>query len=190
LLRRLLSAVYLYEYSHQAAWEITDFATVEHSLWTTGHWQMMAARDGSLTIYHFGCTIDGIQRSLPACPALNCQIDRQKLKNARKLFDAKFPGHIAIRNVVAHMGDFTKTMRAQASHAVRGQFMAGGFGSEEMEGITYLPGNMNQDRYTVTFDGKAFTYTLSRATVGDLCKVRELVYSAFAPASTIASPNT
>jgi hypothetical protein len=186
--RRLLSAVYLYEFSRQAVWEITDFATRELSLWTTSHWSMMAARDGSLTIYHFGSTIEGITRSLPACPALNCQIDRPKLKNARKLFEARFPGYIAIRKVVAHMGDFTKTMRAQASHAVRGPFMAGGFGSEEATGITYLPGNMNEDKYTVTSDGKAFTYTLSRATVGDLCETRELIYSALAPAATINRP--
>jgi hypothetical protein len=34
--RHLLIAVYLYEFSAQAAYEIKDFATLEQSLWTTG----------------------------------------------------------------------------------------------------------------------------------------------------------
>jgi hypothetical protein len=61
--RQLLLAVHLNEYSVQAAREITDFATLDHSLWTTGGWQMMAARDGAMSIYHFGCAIDGIKSS-------------------------------------------------------------------------------------------------------------------------------
>jgi hypothetical protein len=188
--RRLLSAVYLYEHSRQAEWEITDFPTREHASWTTHHWTMMAARDGALTIYHFGSTIDGIKRSLPSCPALNGQVDRQKLRNTSKLLNAKFPGYIAIRNVVSHYGDFSKTMAAQTSHAVKGPFMAGGFGSEEQAGVTYLAGNINEDRYTVTFDGKAFTYRLNRSAVVALSEVRELAYSAFSAAATIASPRS
>jgi len=74
---------------------------------------MMAARDGALTIYHFGSTIDGIRKSLRSCPALSGPIDRQKLTNAGKLFEAKFPGYIAIRHVVSHYGDFSKTMADQ-----------------------------------------------------------------------------
>src|SRR5256885_4764441 len=84
--RHLLLAVYLYEYSDYAARELTDFATLELALWTTGGWQSIAARDGAMTIYHFGCAIDGIKNSLPAAPTLNAKIDRQALKNASNIF--------------------------------------------------------------------------------------------------------
>lgn len=177
--RHLLIAVYLYEYSAQAAHEITDFATLEYSLWTTGGWQMMAGRDGAMTIYHFGCTIDGIKKSLPACPALNSQIDRRKLKNASKIFDATFHGYTAIRHVVAHVADFSQTIEKQTSHAVKGPFNKKWFSSEDPKGTTWLGGNMNDNTYTVTYEGNAFTYDLSRDNVAKLRSIKDQIYSAF-----------
>jgi hypothetical protein len=83
--RHFLQAVYLYEYCRHAASEITDFATLELSLWTTGGWQMMAGRDGAMTIYHFGSAIEGVQNSLNYCPALNVQVDRRQIRKAMRL---------------------------------------------------------------------------------------------------------
>jgi hypothetical protein len=185
--RRLLSAVYLYQYSTQAAREITDFATLELSLWTTGNWQMMAARDGALTIYHFGSTIDGIKSSLPSCAALNAHVDHQKIRAACKLFKARFPGDRAIRHVSAHVADFSKTIAEQASHAVKGPFKERFFSSEDPNGTTWLPGNMNNDTYAVTFEGRAFSYALNLETVAKLRSLKQDVYSAF-EAATISNP--
>jgi hypothetical protein len=177
--RQLLLAVYLYEYSAQAAHEIADFATLEHSLWTTGGWQMMAGRDGAMTIYHFGCAIEGIKNSLPACPALNALIDRRELKNAGNIFEAAFPGHVAIRHVVSHVADFSMTLKAQAAHAVKVPFKEKRFCSEDPKGITWLRGNMNDSMYAVTYEGKAFSYDLSRESVAKLRSVKVRIYSAF-----------
>jgi hypothetical protein len=62
--RNLVLASYLYEYSRTAAWELRDdFARMERASWTTGGWQMMAARDGAMTIYHFGRAVEGLRDS-------------------------------------------------------------------------------------------------------------------------------
>lgn len=177
--RHLLLAVYLYEYSSQAASEITDFARLEWSLWTTGGWQSMAARDGAMTIYHFGCAIDGIKKSLPMCPTLNAKIDRRKLKDASNIFSSSFPGYLALRHVVAHVADFSQTLEKKVSHAVKGRFKKGLFRSDDPNGVTWFGGNMNGSTYAVTYEGEAFTYDLSRETVAKLRSVKNRIYSAF-----------
>ena len=45
-----------------AAWEIKDFATLEHSLWTTGGVANDGGLDGAMTIYHFRSAVVGLQR--------------------------------------------------------------------------------------------------------------------------------
>ena len=53
---------------------------------TTGAWQVMAARDGALAIYHFGNTIEAIRKNLPKCPALGGLVDHSILRDASKSF--------------------------------------------------------------------------------------------------------
>jgi hypothetical protein len=182
--RDVLLAVYLYEYSDQAAREITDLATLEYSLWTTGGWQSMAARDGALTIYHFGRAIEGLKNSLRFCDALGALVDHRKIKNAGKLFEAAFPDSIAIRNAVAHIADFSQTLDKKTSHAVKGPFNKKWFASDDPEGITWLPGNMNGHTYAVSYHGKAFTYELSFENASKLRAVKNLIYSAFEAATS------
>lgn len=178
--RHLLLAVYLYEYSDHAAREITDFAKLEWALWTTDGWQSIAARDGAMTIYHFGCSIDGIKNSLPTTPTLNAKIDRQALKNASNIFRSSFPGYLALRHVVAHVADFSQTLEKKASHAVKGPFSKGLFRSDDPKGVTWLGGNMNGCTYAVTYEGEAFTYDLNRDSVAKLRSIKDRIYSAFA----------
>lgn len=177
--RHLLLAVYLYEYSTRAALEITDFTKLELALWTTGGWQSMAARDGAMTIYHFGCTIDGIKNSLPANPTLNRKVDRRKLKDASNIFRASFPGYLALRHVVAHVADLSKTLEKKVSHAVKGRFAKGLFRSDDPNGVTWLGGNMNGCTYAVTYEGEAFTYDLNKESVEKLRSIKNRIYSAF-----------
>lgn len=177
--RNLLIAVYLYEYSTQAAYEIPDFATLELSLWTTGGWQSMAGRDGAMTIYHFGCAIDGLKNSLQGCPTLNAKVNHRALKDAGKIFETSFPGYRAIRHVVSHVADFSQTLEKKTSHAVKGPFTKSRFSSADPEGITWLGGNMNDNIYAVTYAGNAFTYELNTASVAKLRSLKDRIYSAF-----------
>jgi hypothetical protein len=181
--RHFLLAVYLHEYSAQAAREITDFATLEHSLWTTGGWQMMAGRDGALTIFHFARALDGLQNGLKGCPALNADVAHQSIRNARKIFESAFPGYIAIRNVIAHVADFSKKLETKTAHAVKGPFKEKWFASADQQGLTWLGGNMNGNTYAVTYEGQAYTYDLSIQSAAKIRSIKERIYSAFEAAT-------
>jgi hypothetical protein len=181
--RRFLLAVYLYEYSVEAAREIADFATLELSLWTTGGWQSMAGRDGALSLYHFGSAIEGLKGSLRPCPALNAKVDNQQLRMAGKIFESAFPGYVAIRHAVAHVADFSQTLTEKMKHAIRGLFKVKGFLSEDPTSIAWLPGNMNGNTYAVSYKGEAFAYDLNRDNADRLRAVKDRVYSAFRAAT-------
>ena len=186
--RRLLLAVYLYEYSQTAGWELrNDFAKMEWALWTTGGWQSMAARDGALTIYHFGKATEGLQNSFRFCPTLDNQIEHKTIRQARKTFDAAFPDNIAIRNAVAHVADLSQTAEKKKSHSVKGPYKKKWFSSDDPEGVTWLPGNMNDHTYAVTFMGKPYTYDLNLESVAKLREVKLQIFSAF-EAATIRKP--
>ena len=200
--RHLLLAVYLYEYSQTAAFEIKDFARLEWALWTTGGWQSMAARDGALSIYHFGRAIEGLKNSLRFCPTLNAKVDHKKIRIAAKSFDATFPNNIAIRAAVAHVADFSKTPQDKFFHAVKGIFKLRWFSSDDPTGVTWLPGNMNGHTYAATVNGKAYAYDLTLENAEKLRAIKLQIYSAFdattrrpmerppspPPASSSASP--
>jgi hypothetical protein len=79
------------------------------------------------------------------------------------------------------------TPEKKAEHAVKGPFMVGGFGSTDPAGVTWLRGNMNENRYTITYEGKAFTYELSLATVNKIRAIKERIYLALV-AATIRKP--
>jgi hypothetical protein len=177
--RHFLQAVYLYEYSAEAASEITDFATLELSLWTTGGWQMMAGRDGAMTIYHFGSAIEGLQNSLNDCPALNAQVDHREIRNARGIFEGAFDGYIRMRHAISHVAVSSQTLDKKLSHAVKGLFKKKWFSSENPQGVTWLRGNMNNDTYAVTHEGEVFTYDLNRRSAAKLRSVKQRIYSAF-----------
>jgi uncharacterized ubiquitin-like protein YukD len=129
--RHLLLASYLYEFSQTALREIKYFAQQEWASWTTGGWQMMAARDGALTIYHFGCAIDGLKNSLRFCPALTVD---QTIRIAGKVFDVAFPDSKEIRNAIAHVADNSQTLQKKLSHAVKGVFRGKWFFSRTLWG--------------------------------------------------------
>jgi hypothetical protein len=187
--RRLLLAVYLFEYSKQAAYEISDFATLEHALWTTGGWQSIAARDGALSIYHFGHAIKGLQNSMHACPTLNQQVENKKIKAALKIFESAFPDNIEIRNAVAHVAESSKTLEAKTANSVKGPFRKKLFSSEDPEGVTWLPGNINGCTYAVTLRGKVYTYELNLESAAKLRTVKMQIFSAF-DAATALKPSS
>ena len=177
--RHFLLAVYLYEYSRDAAAEITDFVKLEWSLWTTGGWQMIAGRDGAMTIYHFASAIEGLQASLKDCPALTAQVEHREIRNARGIFDGAFPGYARMRHTIAHVADFSQTLTKKKSHSVKGQFKKSWFSSEDEKGLTWLRGNMNDDTYAVTYNGEVFTYDLNRQSAAKSRSIKQRVYSAF-----------
>jgi hypothetical protein len=140
--RNFRTAVLLFEASHQENSELAnavssgvlDFGTLDRATDTLSGWQSIAARDGAMTIYHFGCTVEAIKASLPRCPTLNAGVDHSNLRMARKLFESHFPGYKDIRHVVAHTAEFAATIDDKEIHSHKGRLkISNDSGSVSME---------------------------------------------------------
>lgn len=79
-------------------------------------WQLCAARDCVMSIYHFGRILEGIDESLGSCPTLISTIDGSAKREARKFFEQKFPAYITLRNAISHSAERSKTVRDGHRH--------------------------------------------------------------------------
>ena len=79
-------------------------------------WQLCAARDCAMSIYHFGRIIEGIDESLAYCPTLRDKIDGRAKRDARKRFESQFPSYISLRNALAHSAERAKTAKDLKRH--------------------------------------------------------------------------
>ena len=68
-------------------------------------WPMLAARDGAMSVYHFGVAMEGIKKSLPSYPTIDAGVDKKQIRIATNLFRKYFPRPEAIRHVVAHSAE-------------------------------------------------------------------------------------
>ena len=184
--RQFLLAVHLYQYSHQAAMEILseDFAKGDMTIWTTGGWQSIAARDGALSIYHFGRALEGLRANFRSCPALENLVDHPKIRQAYKDFLSAFPHFIEIRHAVAHLADSQQTMEKKLFNSAKGIFNLKWFSSNNPDAVTWMAGNMNNEKFAVTLEGKAYAYALSVANAQKIRTLRFQIFSAFDAAVT------
>ncbi|MCK1676637.1 hypothetical protein [Bradyrhizobium sp. 150] len=84
-------------------------------------WQLSAARDCVMSIYHFGRTIEGIDASLGRCPNLTSNIDTKAKRAAAKLFKRTFRFFIKIRHALAHAAERSHTRDTFRRHSQRGR---------------------------------------------------------------------
>jgi hypothetical protein len=189
--RNFRTAVLLFEASHQENSELAnavssgvlDFGTLDRATDTLSGWQSIAARDGAMTIYHFGCTVEAIKASLPRCPTLNAGVDHSNLRMARKLFESHFPGYKDIRHVVAHTAEFAATIDDKEIHSHKGRLkISSDSGSVSMEvsdqsASTQFLGNLCDNTYFITFEGRIHKYEISHATAEKLVSVKKRVFS-------------
>jgi hypothetical protein len=146
-----------------------------------GGWQEVAARDGVMTIYNFGGTVDAIKNSLPVCPSL--KVDYAKVRLAHNLFfKGAFRNHEDIRHVLAHSAKFHSSLTQRKQHAHTGPFMfkIGNVGMEKKHpsAVTQMTGSLIGNAYMVTFAGKPYGYQITTATAAKLDSIRKLLYSA------------
>lgn len=83
---------------------------------TYHQWQLCAARDCVMSIYHFGRIIEGIDESIGVCVSLRDLIDNDAKRAARKRFERKFPFYISLRHAIAHSAERSKTASATKRH--------------------------------------------------------------------------
>jgi hypothetical protein len=192
--RRFSLALMLFDFSHDENSRLgadvsmgrADFGTLDAKTNTLSGWQMMAAREGAMTIYHFGQTVEAIGSNLKACPTLCGLADHSTLRVAKKLFNATFPDYDAIRHVVAHMADFSATQKMKASHSIvgpwKGNFGAVSIETKDQNAVTRFTDNLYDRTYCITFEGKVYGYEITLGTLETITKIRRHFYSAFDPA--------
>jgi hypothetical protein len=87
-----------YYHEFRAAVELYDHSNIEGARasltdaesWAQD-WMSLAARDGAMTIYHFGEALKALGTCFKDCPTLRKHIDHDALRSARKLMEKYFP---------------------------------------------------------------------------------------------------
>lgn len=141
-------------------------------------WQMVAARDGAMTIYHFATALAGIRETVSASPTLYGLVDMLKLKAANQLLHKRFPNFGDVRNAVAHVADKMKTPSKYDEHSFSGSMNNAAIKADNISGLTIS--NMLMDRkYANTWNGKLLEYEISGETVASLNEIKSEVWSIF-----------
>lgn len=160
-----------------------SFAHLDAATNTLSGWQMIAAREGAMAIYHFGHALIAIAAGLNTCPTLMTFVDHAAFRLARKRFEAAYPKYDAIRHVVSHVAEFSKTITERQKHSIKGVFKAlfGRVGIEMTDPAAshQFSDNLYDRTYCVTYEGKVHSYEISEKTLNSLIDVRKQVYSAF-----------
>lgn len=148
------------------------------------YWPYIAARDGAMTIYHFGMAIQLISRNFATCPTLLSLVDRKYLRMARRRMNEVFPRFEIIRHAVAHSTEIMNQQSIHGTHSISGPY-------EIAPGINVGPdislmlgGTLKNQEFLWTVDGKLQSYEISKATLDGMTDVRIDIYAAFSPAES------
>ena len=162
--RNFRLAVYLYDYCRAAFQETPPFRNDQPNIWEIFFgWQLMAARDGALTIYHFGRTLEAISEGIGSVQELCKRTDTKAISNIIRIFKGAFPNWIKSRHSVAHQGD-SASVEKRTQHSV---------------GETFLPGNLVNNVFSVTNDEAIYSYELSIKNADKLASYKRRVLAAF-----------
>jgi hypothetical protein len=85
-----------------------------------GKWQFVAARDGAMSIFHFGEALAGARTTLQQCPSIEREVDKTRTRNAGRYLEKYFPTRLAMRNSVGHAAQISHTQEAWAKHSFSG----------------------------------------------------------------------
>jgi hypothetical protein len=191
--RRFSLAVTLFDLCHdensnmarQVETGSLSFTMLDSKTNTLSGWMTMAAREGAMSIYHFGQAATAIV-NMKECPALRAKVDHESIRLARKLFDATFPDNIDMRNAIAHVAEASGTTKERLINSIKGPVKYV-FGRATVEltdsgGFYRFEDNLYDRTYCVTYDGRMLRYEVSAANAAKLSKIRQQIYSAFSGA--------
>jgi hypothetical protein len=122
-------------------------------------WQRIAARDGAMTVFHFGKTLEGINASRRDLPTAFKMVNRNKQGAAIKLLRDQFPHWERLRHAVAHAGELWKDLPSFQETA--GDRKTATFRN-------FLSGR----KLTFSFQGKAVSYELNQASLDSLVSAK------------------
>lgn len=135
----------------------------------------IAAKEGALNIYHFGCALRAINTVLSTHNLFGGKIDLDLSRRAGAQFRTDFRNNKNVRHAIAHAGEILESPEKVAKHPV--------FGA----GFSGLVTSIVQNKtYSIAFEGKMFTINLDMATVSKLEAVMLMTQAAF---SNTSAPN-
>jgi len=138
-------------------------------------WQLVAARDGAMSIFQFGESMKFIKAGVHMAPSLSVMIDSEAWKSANRRFKKDFPRFEAMRHAVAHSAEMIKT-RAHLKKNSAGQM--------------FIQSSLSGRQFQATYDGKLLSYEMSQETLNKLTLVLSEFYRAFRRADGFVRPKT
>ncbi len=128
-------------------------------------WQFIAGRDGAMTIFHFGKTIESIKESgFFGCPTLKAKIDHAQLRIGAKLFRQWFRDFERVRHSVAHAAELQKNQESRKRNSMRGASMQ-----------NVLVGRNFQN----THGGRILSYEIGQTTMTRLKRTQDQFFAPF-----------
>jgi hypothetical protein len=151
------------------------------------HWQSIAQRDGAVTLYNVGESMEGIKQNLHLnCPSWREHVREGILKSATTAFNKHFPDAEHTRHSVSHAGELSRSAKKEKRNSFTGNYLSGPPSDPLLlvSGVTNLTIRDGQigDEFVVTFGGRVRSYRLSAESLNRLREIESQFYSAFDPA--------
>lgn len=137
-------------------------------------WSILACRDGAITIFNFAMCLDSIKSNRHQTPSL--RFDKEKIRDAGKLFREHFPDFEKIRHGVAHSAELMKNLEQFDRNATMEPTQLGQW---SIPSGTLIQNAIVGRRFALTHEGKVLSYELSEASVLNLAKIRSRLFAAF-----------
>lgn len=153
----------------------------------TGNWSFVAARDGAMTIYHIGKTMELTRAALKRAPTLAGLALRDPLSEAGKKYRSSFPTFEKMRHAVSHSSELYQNKEKHTQNAFSGDY-DDGFISLEGVSRAVVSNSLLGRKYTNTIDGKIISYEISAATKVVVYECVNTFVSAFKPIYEASSP--
>lgn len=142
-------------------------------------WQLIAARDGAITIFNFGKTLEAANKILfKSCPTWSNIIVKSEIGSAFSLWKSNFADFVGIRHTVAHAAELFQSERHE--HAFSGKADLN-FLSADGSVDLFMSGNLNGREFISTFKQNIVSYELSSKTAALLSLIAQTFFDAFKP---------
>jgi hypothetical protein len=138
--------------------------------------RMIAAKEGALSIYHFGNSLGALRKQVVMCPRTRNLTDTAKLKEAFGLFNKYFPHANNIRHAIAHAGEVWASPAKAREHRQKEHYASAGIASAAGG---FRIAVLYERTYSVGWEGKVFEVHMDVSTIQKLTEVSNLAASAF-----------
>lgn len=141
-------------------------------------WQFIAARDGALSIYHFGWSMTAIDESLALCPNLRKHIAISERRKFRKLFNCHFPNNMKpVRDSIGHAAAKARNPRDYFNHAFTGRYKFGKVWHQVSNFV--VVDDLTGRKFSNSWQGKIVSYRINNASYKKLVTIKDGIYAEF-----------